>query len=274
MSDVTAGPPSGAHDGGSSTPSGGPPTVLLAALGAALLIAVGLVAAFSSLRGGDADEPVPERAGATATTTDERMLLTVSVGGSGSGRVQITPSDVSCNRSCEYKFTSDARVTATAEPSTGSTFEGWGDACSGEGRCSFVMDRPRDLSATFTEEPSVDPLCDGVPPEEQDPTCLSDPGDPDAPAEPPEPGPDCMDNEDNDDDGLTDTAQDPDCETSGSESGATAPPPSGTSPPPSSGTPPPPSAVDQCTDGEDNDGDGLTDREQDPDCERGRSESD
>lgn len=270
MSDFTAGP-SGAHDGGSSTPDGGPPIVLFAALGAALLIAVGLIAAFASLGGEDLGEPVPERAGNTATTTDERVLLTVSVGGSGSGRVQITPSDVSCNRSCEYKFTADARVTASAEPSSGSTFEGWGGACPGDGRCSFVMDRPRSLSATFTEKPAPEPVCEGVPVEEQDPTCLPDPDDPDAPAKPVEPGPDCLDNVDNDDDGLTDTEQDPDCEASGNESGVPAAPDS--SPPPSSPQPPPSLQPNQCTDGEDNDNDGLTDREQDPDCEKGRSES-
>ena len=273
MSDFT-GPPSRADDDGSTSPDGGPPVVLLAALGAALLIAIGLVAAFASLRGDDVGEPVPERAGTTATTTDERVLLTVTVGGSGSGRVQITPSDVSCNRSCEYKFTADARVTATAEPSSGSTFEGWGGACPGDGRCSFVMDRPRSLSATFTEEPAAEPVCEGVPPEEQDPTCPPDPADPDAPTKPVEPGPDCLDNVDNDDDGLTDTEQDPDCEASGSESGI-PPAPNATTPAPSATTPsPPPSALpNQCTDGEDNDDDGLTDRAQDPDCEKGRSES-
>lgn len=246
---------------------GGPPTVLVAALGVALLIAVGLIAAFSSLVGSEASEPVPERrAGSLTTTADARVLLTVSVDGSGSGRVQIAPSDVSCNRSCEYKFTMGARVTATAEPSSGSTFEGWGDACSGEERCAFVMDEPRSLSATFTEEPVEEPLCEeGVSAEEQDPTCL--PADPDAPAAPREPGPDCFDNIDNDDDGLTDTEQDPDCEEAGSESGSAAPP--------STGSPPPPAAArpNQCTDGKDNDNDGLTDRAQDQDCETGRSES-
>lgn len=249
-------------DGESDDLPGGPPTVLVAALGAALLIAVGLIAAFSSLGGSDASEPVPERrAGSLMTTADARVLLTVSVDGSGSGRVQIAPSDVSCNRSCEYKFTRGARVTATAEPSSGSTFEGWGDACSGEERCAFVMDRPRSLSATFAEEPVEEPLCEeGVPAEEQDPTCP--PADPDAPAAPGEPGPDCFDNIDNDDDGLTDTQQDPDCEEGGSESGIRASPPS-----------PPAARPNQCTDGEDNDNDGLTDRAQDPHCETGRSES-
>ena len=244
--------------------------MLVAALGAALLIAVGLIAAFASLGGDDASEPAADRqAGSTTTTAGERVLLTVAVDGSGFGRVQIDPSDVSCNASCEYKFTVGRRVVATVRPSPGSTFEGWGDACSGDGRCSFVMDRPRTLSATFEEKPVADPSCEAVAPEDQDPACPPDDlADPDAPAQPREPGPDCFDNIDNDDDGLTDTAQDPDCDTSGSESG-TAAPPSG------SASPPPPAAAlpNQCTDGEDNDNDGLTDRAQDPDCERGRSES-
>lgn len=255
------------HDADSDRLAGGPPIVLVAALGAALLIAVGLVAAFSSFGGGDENEPVPERhAGAPLATADKRVLLTVSVGGSGSGRLQIAPSDVSCNRSCEYKFTSGARVTATAEPAPGSTFEGWGDACSGDARCTFVIDQPRSLSATFTEEPVEEPLCEeGVPAEEQDPACVPD--DSDASAGSREPGPDCFDNVDNDDDGLTDIAQDPDCEAGGSEGGS---PPSSSSAAP----PPPPAALpDQCTDGKDNDKDGLTDRAQDPDCETGRSES-
>jgi len=258
-------------DGESDDLGGGPPTVLLAALGAALLIAVGLIAGFASLGGDDSTDAAPERrAAATTTTADDRVLLTVSVDGDGFGRVEIEPSDVACSASCEYKFTAGRRVVATVEPLPGSTFEGWADACSGDGRCSFVMDRPRNLRATFAEEPVSDALCDDArPAEEQDPSCAADDlADPDAPPPPPpDPGPDCFDNVDNDDDGLTDTAQDPDCDASGSEAGTDVPPGSPTSPPPPAALP------NQCTDGEDNDNDGLTDRAQDPDCEKGRSES-
>jgi len=245
--------------------------VVLAALGAALLIAFGAIATFSSILGGeDGSEASSERpvGAATPTTADERVLLTVAVDGDGFGRVQIEPSDVACSASCEYKFTAGRRVVATAEASPGSTFAGWGDACSGDGRCSFVMDRPRTLRVSFAAEPPPEALCDDdVPVEEQDPSCAA--ADPDAPPPPPpEPGPDCFDNIDNDDDGLTDTAQDPDCDSSGSEAGGAAPPGSPSSPPP-----PPAALPNQCTDGEDNDDDGLTDRAQDPDCEKGRSES-
>ena len=259
MSGLSAGSPSGEQDGG-----GGPPPVLLAALAVALLIAVGLVAGFSSLRGGDSDQAPDRDADVTATTADKRVLLTVSVDGTGVGNVEITQSDVSCNASCEYKFTRGVRVTANAEPSSGSTFEGWGGACSGT-RCSIVMDRPRSLSATFDAEPAVQPLCEGVPAEERDPECP--PEDPGTTTTPVEPGAECVDGIDNDDDGLTDTAQDPDCESSGSESGATAPP--SATPPPA----PPPVTTNDCSDGKDNDDDGLTDNAQDPDCENGRSES-
>lgn len=256
------------HDGESDGLDGGPPIVLVAALATALLIAVGLVAAFSSLGGDDASEPISESAGTTTTTDDNRVLLTVSVDGSGSGQVEITPSDVSCNRSCEYRFTPGRRVVATAQAAEGSTFDGWGDACSGEERCSFVMDQPRTLSATFTEEEPAEEgeeeiLCEeDLPLDEQDPNCV-----PDAPSEPREPGPDCFDNIDNDDDGLTDTEQDPDCEATGSEAAGATPP--GGAPAPR----PPAAQPNECTDGEDNDNDGLTDRAQDPDCESGRSES-
>jgi hypothetical protein len=259
-------------DGGSENQIGGPPPVLLAALGAALLIAIGLVAAFASLRGDAPAEPATERpATAKTVTTDDRVLLLVYVGGSGFGRVQIAPSDVSCNAACEYKFTQGARVTATVDPASGSTFESWGDACNGKKRCSFVMDRPRTLSATFLDAAAIEPLCEGVAPADRDPTCPPDVGT--STTEPIVPGPDCEDARDNDNDGLTDTEQDPDCETSGNEAGTTEPP-DGTSPP-SDTPPPPPSSIapNECADGEDNDGDGLTDRAQDPDCEKGRSES-
>jgi hypothetical protein len=260
MSDLTAGPPSGERAADSAAGSGGPPPVLLAALFAALLIAAGVIAAFASLGGDDSGQAdAGGRTRTSTTTADKRVLLTVSVAGTGIGRVEITRSDVSCNAACEYKFTAGARVTATAKPSSGSTFEGWSGACTGK-RCSIVMDRRRSLTATFAAEPVAAPKCDGVPAEERDPACPPE----DTTTTPVEPGPDCQDGIDNDDDGLTDTAQDPDCETTGSEAGGTAPPATAT---------PPPVAANDCADGKDNDNDGLTDAAQDPNCENGHSES-
>jgi len=264
MSDFDAAPASGAHNRATGPASGGsPPPVLVAALATALLIAVGLVALFWSGGGGNDVEPVPlDGAQATAPPVRTRVQLTVSVDGDGSGRVRIA-SGVSCGQSCEHEFAFGKRLTVTADAADGSSFKGWGDACDGTTRCSFVMDGDRSLTATFDSRAPSDAQCDA----DVDPSCAAT-----TPAEPPPPAAaaDCNDGRDNDGDGLTDAAQDPDCE-HGGEAGSTASPTPVT--PPKTKTPPPPSATaNQCSDGRDNDGDGLTDSAQDPDCRTGRSE--
>ncbi|MGH2943801.1 MAG: InlB B-repeat-containing protein, partial [Solirubrobacteraceae bacterium] len=177
MGDFGAGPEAGARAGESGPWNGGsPPPVLLAALGAALLIAVTLVALLTSGGGNDDTELLPDRgAGAAQTPAAQRVLLSVSLEGDGSGRVRIAPGDVSCSRSCERRFARGARLVATADASSGSTFEGWGDGCDDGARCSFVMDGERSLSATFADaqpQPAAtDPLCDA------DPACADGGGD-------------------------------------------------------------------------------------------------
>jgi hypothetical protein len=260
MSDV-AGPTSGARGDGTGPWSGGsPPPVLLAALGAAALIAVTLIALVASSGGGDDGQIVPAGGvGATGTEAQIRVPLKVSIDGRGSGTVSLAPG-VSCSRSCEHEFASGTRMTVTADAADGSTFEGWGDACSGTARCSFVMEGERSLAATFDESPTASP-CD------TDPSC--DSGDTATPSEPPAAPSDCHDGRDNDGDGLTDAAQDPGCD-HGSEADTTGSPT--TPPPPSATTPPAPATANECADGRDNDGDGLTDRAQDPNCATGTSE--
>jgi Divergent InlB B-repeat domain len=265
MSDFGAGREADARAEGSGPWNGGsPPPVLLAALGAALLIAVTLVALVTS--GGDDVEPLPD-GGAAGAQDDapQRVLLTVSLEGSGRGRIRIAPGDVSCSRSCERRFTRGARLVATADASSGSTFEGWGDGCDdGDPRCLFVMDGERSLTATFEDaapppQPAeTDPLC------EDDPACADGAGEPDAGR--PAPSADCQDGRDNDGDGLTDAAQDPGCTERGSEAG-------GGTPPPGSTTAPAPPAANECGDRRDNDGDGLIDTAQDPGCEADRTEA-
>lgn len=219
MSDVIAGRPAGGEDGGGPWEGGGPPPVLLAALGAATLIAVTLVALFGGFSGGGDDDLAGPVGGADATPAADagrRVQLTVSFEGSGDGEIQITPGDLSCSRSCDHTFAHGARVTVTAGAASGSTFEGWGDACDGSARCAIVMDGERSLNATFDTEPEpaapADPLCDDAGAAE-DPACADE--DLDAPL----PAADCADGRDNDRDGLTDRAQDPDCLGANTESG-------------------------------------------------------
>jgi List-Bact-rpt repeat protein len=281
VSDVIAGRPAGGEGGGGPFNGGAPPPVLLAALGAALVIAVTLVALFGGFSGASNNAPVVPLSGTQVTPGPNagRAQLAVSFAGSGDGEIQITPGDLSCSQSCDHTFRSGTRVTVIADAASGSTFEGWGDACDGTGRCSIVLDDERALSVTFDSKPAAPaatttPHCD-TPGAAEDPACADELNPPpdenlDTPPAPPAPAADCADGRDNDHDGLTDAAQDPDCANGGSEAGAGASPGATTTPAP---PPPPAKPVNDCSDGRDNDGDGLTDRAQDPDCVGGHSEA-
>ena len=61
--------------------------------------------------------------------------LTVSLAGSGSGRV--TGSGISCPGTCSHSYTAGTTVTLTASAASGSNFSGWsGGVCSGTGTCT------------------------------------------------------------------------------------------------------------------------------------------
>jgi hypothetical protein len=302
MNDFIAGPASAADDDGESLWGGsGPPPVLLAALGVALLIAIVLVALVAG-GGGSAAAPLPagkvgvDDPGAAATPTDSRVLLTLSIEGGGSGKVTMKPSGGDCTETCEHDFAAGSRVTVTAKAVKGSRFEGWDDACTGSGTCTFVMDRERSLTATFEGTPAVSQCSDGVDNDgdklvdDADPGCRGDNTEAPDNRVVPQPALDCSDGVDNDGDGLIDTAQDPGC-TDGTESDSTTPPPASTTPavqPPTTTAPPPPATstttttttpvppgttVSECRDGRDNDGDGLVDRPADPGCDSDGTEA-
>ncbi|MEA2157384.1 MAG: hypothetical protein QOE11_3524 [Solirubrobacteraceae bacterium] len=293
MSEFAAGPAAGSGEDGAGPWGGGsPPPVLLAALGIALLIAVVIVAFLIGSGGGSGSVPVA--AGGTgvddpgqgkAPAVERRVLLSLSVEGGGSGRVRIGPRGDTCVETCEHQFSTGTRVTVTADATDGSRFEGWDEACTGQGRCSFFMDRDRSLTATFEGTPAGQQCTDG---KDNDGDGFVDDADPGCKADGTEapdnrPAGDCHDGRDNDGDGLIDTAQDPGC-TDGTEADpetATAPapppppapalPPATTAPqvPPAAGGTPP----SECHDGIDNDGDHLTDRPADPGCDADGTEA-
>jgi hypothetical protein len=280
MNDFIAGPASGASQGGAGFGGGGtPPTVLIAALGAAMLIAATLVGLLLSSGGGDPgasgglgnDASGPA---ATAAGDAKRVLLTVQFDGGGSGRVVIDPRGITCADTCKRPFVLGERVTLSPDPDTGSHFDGWSEACTGKGHCSLVMDRPREITVTFEGTPAAAQCSDG---RDNDGDGLIDEADPGCTAdntEAPDNSPaasasDCYDGRDNDGDGLIDAAQDPGCANGGSEAGSGAPSKTTTAPPP----PPAGSPQSQCSDGRDNDGDGLIDRPADPGCDANGTEA-
>ncbi|MEA2131513.1 MAG: hypothetical protein QOJ85_4404 [Solirubrobacteraceae bacterium] len=283
MNDFIAGPASGASQGGAGLGGGGsPPTVLVAALVAAVLIAATLVGLLLSGGGGDTGASPGlglDGSGPAATTggDEKRVLLTVQVDGGGSGRVVIDPRGIACTDTCEHAFVLGSRVTLSQDPDTGSRFDGWSESCTGKGGCSIVMDRPREVTVTFEGTPGASQCSDG---RDNDGDGLVDAADPgcdadttEAPNNRPAPASDCHDGRDNDGDGLVDAAQDPGCANGGSEAGSGARSATTTTPTTTTAPPPPPPAAPppQCSDGRDNDGDGLVDAK-DPGCASGGTE--
>ena len=254
MSDFVAGPPSGGHRGAAGPSNSGPVgLVLLAGLAATLFIGV-ILMAVSITAGGGGGSPASVQPAAAGPADAERVVLNVFLKGQGKGEVRISPGAITCGRDCEHRFAKGTRLTVTTNPADGSAFDRWGGACKGDGRCSFAIEEDRSLTVTFKPDTSAAAGCDDRA-REVDPACA------DGRTGEPLSRSDCHDGRDNDRDGLTDAAQDPDCD-NGFEAALPAPAP-----------PPPPAAAGDCDDGRDNDGDGLTDTKQDPDCLIGDSES-
>jgi aryl-phospho-beta-D-glucosidase BglC (GH1 family) len=78
------------------------------------------------------------------------FALTVAKAGTGSGTVTSSPSGINCGATCSANYTSGASVTLTPAAASGSTFAGWGGACTGTGACTVSMTAARSVTATFT----------------------------------------------------------------------------------------------------------------------------
>lgn len=87
--------------------------------------------------------------------------LTVSKAGAGSGTVTSNPAGINCGSSCSASFSTGTDVTLTASAAAGSTFAGWGGACSGTGTCTVSMTIARSVTATFNGTPVTTPLVNG-----------------------------------------------------------------------------------------------------------------
>jgi len=81
------------------------------------------------------------------------FALTVSKGGTGGGTVSSSPAGITCGATCTANFSSGASVILSAVADAGSSFAGWGGACSGTGTCSVTMDAAKSVTATFNTAP-------------------------------------------------------------------------------------------------------------------------
>ena len=88
--------------------------------------------------------------GADATfTTTACPLLSVTLGGGGTGTVTSSPAGISCGVDCVTSF-ANGQVALTATPAAGSIFIGWsGGACSGTRGCVWTPSAGASITATF-----------------------------------------------------------------------------------------------------------------------------
>lgn len=81
------------------------------------------------------------------------ITLTVTKTGTGSGKV--IGGGINCGSTCSGSYTSGTSVVMAASSDTGSTFAGWGGACSGTGHCTVSMTASRSVIATFNASVAV-----------------------------------------------------------------------------------------------------------------------
>jgi hypothetical protein len=86
----------------------------------------------------------------TATFNSLVTTYALTVSKAGSGTVTSNPSGINCGSTCTANYQSGTSVTLSAAGATGSTFGGWGGACTGTGSCVVSMTAARSVSATFT----------------------------------------------------------------------------------------------------------------------------
>lgn len=82
---------------------------------------------------------------------DKGHKLTLITQGSGQGSVTSNPPGINCGTGCASSYPESTKVVLTAQTLDGSTFQGWGGACSGTSlSCEVTMAASREVTVSFS----------------------------------------------------------------------------------------------------------------------------
>ena len=81
--------------------------------------------------------------------------FSLAVSATGSGTVTSAPAGINCGPICTSSFNAGTSVTLTATPASSGSFSGWSGACSGNGKCTVVLNRDTNVGATFSSPASL-----------------------------------------------------------------------------------------------------------------------
>jgi Divergent InlB B-repeat domain len=123
-----------------------------APIGAYTVVAPDVIVDGITYRPNPASQPATVNPGTTTTTTIAytavpNLLLNTSV--TGAGVISSNPLGINCGTTCTANFGQGTTVSLTATAASGSSFSGWGGACSGTGACVVTMDAAKTVSANF-----------------------------------------------------------------------------------------------------------------------------
>src|SRR5690348_7098817 len=99
----------------------------------------------------NADNTWNTEIGLTFESQGPTYTLTVSRAGTGNGTVASAPAGIVCPALCADSFSGGSVVTLIATPASGSTFAGWGGACTGTGSCIVTMNSAQSVTAIFNK---------------------------------------------------------------------------------------------------------------------------
>jgi hypothetical protein len=110
-----------------------------------------LLLAATAACGDDGPPDQPDGGGPVADAGPDAIdteTLTVQVLGTGFGMLRTNPAGIECPGTCTAEFPRGAEIVVLAG-TTGTTFLGWGGACSGPAICEVVLDAPLEVTGTF-----------------------------------------------------------------------------------------------------------------------------